>query len=242
MQLTMTLGLFSMTVLRNKKNAWFCLICLLIVLSIVETRASPLIHGTAKVIDGDTIKVNRQRIRLHGIDAPESLQSCESAGRLYNCGQAATKALSDKISHQPLSCDQLDVDRYKRIVAVCFLGEIDINQWIVSQGWAIAYRKYSKDYVDTEQAARLAKVGMWAGQFVEPWKWRRGERLLENKSSISSAETCQIKGNISKKGEKIYHVPSGRFYKSTRINEAVGEKWFCSEIEAKSAGWRKSRQ
>lgn len=232
--------------MKLKRNLTQSLIQLLFISSVLTTNpasSSPtLITGVAKVIDGDTLEVGGKRLRLHGIDAPESLQSCERAGKSYHCGQAATKALSDKISHQPLSCKQLDVDRYKRIVAVCFLGEIDVNQWMVSQGWALAYRKYSKDYINSEQAARLAKAGMWAGQFVEPWKWRRGERLNSKKLEKTAAETCQIKGNINTKGERIYHIPGGRFYKSTKIDEAGGEKWFCSEIEAKSAGWRKSRQ
>ena len=75
--------------------------------------------------------------------------------------------------------------------------------------------------------------------FVEPWKWRQGVRL--SSEVISTQEGCSIKGNISSSGEKIYHVPGGQYYTRTKINQSKGEKWFCSEQEAKFAGWRKSK-
>ena len=88
--------------------------------------------------------------------------------------------------------------------------------------------------------AKLEKRGMWTGRFIEPWKWRKGVRLnLEDKPL---AEGCLIKGNISSRGEKIYHLPSGQHYHETKISKFKGEKWFCSEHEAKTAGWRKSKK
>lgn len=201
------------------------------------------ITGTASVIDGDTMEIHGQRIRLHGIDAPESAQLCERDARTYRCGQKASLALADLIGRQRVRCAQKDVDRYGRIVAECFLGNSSLNAWMVAQGWAVAYRRYSRDYVDEEDAAREAGRELWSGAFVLPWDWRRGKRLgMAETKAVSGPDGCLIKGNISRSGERIYHVPGGRWYDRTRIDEVKGERWFCSEGEARAEGWRKSRQ
>jgi endonuclease YncB( thermonuclease family) len=132
------------------------------------------IVGQASVIDGDTIEIHGQRIRFHGIDAPESRQLCnDAAGKPYRCGQKAALALSDKIGRRTVKCQPRDVDRYKRVVAVCRAGGIDLSAWLVSEGLAVAYRRYSNDYVTEEAAAQQAKRGIWAGSFTEPAQWRR---------------------------------------------------------------------
>ena len=200
---------------------------------------SPIV-GVVSVIVGDTLEIQGQRIRLHGIDAPESEQFCEKDGKQYRCGQQAALALSDKIGRTTVRCEQRDIDRYKRFVAVCSLGNVDLNAWMVRQGWAVAYRQYSRDYVDDESAAQTEKAGIWAGRFIEPANWRRGERLQS--ANQTTTDACQIKGNISRSGERIYHVPGARDYGPTRIDESKGERWFCSEDEALKAGWRRSAQ
>jgi endonuclease YncB( thermonuclease family) len=202
---------------------------------------SPIV-GVVSIIDGDTLEIHGQRIRLHGIDSPESGQFCEKEGKQYRCGQQASLDLADKIGRATVRCEQRDIDRYKRIVAVCSLGNLDLNAWMVRQGRAIAYRQYSRDYVGDENAARAARAGMWAGRFVEPSRWRRGDRLAAEKTEDLAAGSCQIKGNISRSGERIYHVPRARDYGPTRIDETKGERWFCSEEEALKAGWRGSAQ
>ena len=114
----------------------------------------------------------------------------------------------------------------------------------VSQGLALAYRRYSRDYVGEEASARNGRLGMWRGDFIPPWDWRRGERLAGNRSAAKSAagSGCRIKGNIGRDGSRIYHVPGGQFYDRTRIDTSRGERWFCTEVEARGAGWRRSRR
>jgi endonuclease YncB( thermonuclease family) len=134
------------------------------------------IAGQASVIDGDTIEIHGTRIRLFGIDAPEGGQTCTLQGKAFPCGRRASFALADKIGRQVVECQPKDRDRYGRVVAVCRIGGEDINGWMVAQGWALAYRYYSLDYVSQEQRAESAKAGMWQGQFQAPWDWRRGTR------------------------------------------------------------------
>lgn len=139
---------------------------------------APEYSGTAQIIDGDTIEIGSTRIRLHGIDAPESRQVCTSplSGRWALCGREATTALAGVLRGAEVRCRGKDKDRYGRVIAVCYAGGQDVNAWLVEKGWAIAYRRYSQDYVDEEQEAREAKVGIWAGQFIRQEKWRRGRR------------------------------------------------------------------
>ena len=142
------------------------------------------VSGRAVVIDGDDIEVSGSRIRLYGIDAPESRQTCLAGGQRWACGEQATRELTDRIGSRTVTCEERDRDSYGRIVAVCQLAGQDLNAWLVAQGWALAYRQYSQSYVDEEAVARAARRGIWRGNFVAPWDWRRGVRLqvpvLEN--------------------------------------------------------------
>jgi endonuclease YncB( thermonuclease family) len=220
----------------------------LAVLSLAPAASAADLIGRASVIDGDTIEVHGQRIRLFGIDAPEHDQLCEAGGAQYRCGQQAALALSDQIASRPVECVPRDVDQYGRVVAACSVAGDDLNGWMVRNSWALAYRHYSTAYVGDEDAAHLAEAGIWRGTFDAPWDWRRGQRqgaaLVQSQAPAPSGATagqCVIKGNMSSKGERIYHVPGGRYYDATVIDTLKGEQWFCTEAEAVAAGWRKSK-
>jgi endonuclease YncB( thermonuclease family) len=132
------------------------------------------ISGTASVIDGDTIEIHGQRIRLNAIDAIESRQPCLLPdGEVWSCGRDAAFALSDKVGRKTLECRVKDIDRYGRSVAICTLGGEDIGAWMVENGWAVAYRRYGKAYVAAEDRARRGSLGIWASSFEKPWDWRK---------------------------------------------------------------------
>ena len=142
-----------------------------------------IIIGKANVTDGDTIKINDQKIRLFGIDAPETKQFCKEVylsflifnfKRDYKCGEKSTSALKKKIKNKKIRCLIQDKkDRYKRNIGICYLKRQDINSWLVKNGYAIAYRRYSKKYIIDEQYAEDNKLGIWQVTFMEPEKWRR---------------------------------------------------------------------
>ena len=203
--------------------------------------AEPIV-GRASVVDGDTLDIRGTGFRLQGVDTPESAQLCKDArGKDYRCGQKASLALADKIGTRNVACDPIETDKYGRTVAVCRLGSLDLNGWLVEQGLGLAYRTYATAYVAQEDTARAEKRGLWAGTFTPPWDWRKGERIGPGGQLAPSAGGCAIKGNISRKGERVYHLPGSRDYARTRIDERAGERMFCSEAEAQAAGWRARR-
>lgn len=135
------------------------------------------IVGRASVIDGDTIEIHGQRIRLHGVDTPERGQPCyDASGQPYRCGQKAAVALDEFIGASPVHCRESDMDRYGRTVADCSVRGQDIELWLVRNGYAMAYRRYSSDYIGAEQEAKNAKRGIWQGYMQPPWDWRKERR------------------------------------------------------------------
>ena len=140
------------------------------------------ITGYAIIIDGDTIKIDSKKIRLHGIDAPEKKQTCKkpyltigffSFTKNYLCGQVSTDKLTKKINNQIIKCKIKNVDRYNRLIGECYKRNENLNSWLVSNGYAVAYRKYSKKYVSNEINAKENKIGIWQGKFEMPWNFRR---------------------------------------------------------------------
>ncbi len=215
--------------------------------SAMPAPAAERIEGRTTVTDGDTIAVEgtKARIRLYGIDAPESGQTCDdAAGKRYLCGTQAADHLAELIGRSGrVTCFEEDRDRYGRIVAECSTpGNVVINAEMVRAGWAVEYDQYSDGRYDQEEAAaRSAKRGMWQGTFVEPSKWRRGDRLQTERVADGQPAGCAIKGNISGSG-RIYHVPGQQAYSKTKIDKKAGERWFCSPKEAEAAGWRAAKR
>ena len=135
-----------------------------------------IISGKAKVIDGDTISINSSKIRLHGIDAPELDQKCLYEKKQWSCGQDSKYFLKNLIYKNILNCKTKGKDKYKRYIAVCYLEDININQELVKSGWAIAYKYYSKDYIKDEKIAKDNKNGIWQGEFIEPYIYRKNNK------------------------------------------------------------------
>lgn len=199
----------------------------------VQAFAGSSVH----VVDGDTVDVGVIRYRLHGIDAPEAGQLCAGRdGGTWTCGQDAIRHMEEIIDGKSVECDDRSHDAYGRTIAVCVAGGVEINALMVEQGFAWAFRKYSQDYVETEEAARKRGVGIWQAATEPAWDFRA--RKWEASLSAAPDRTCPIKGNINRKQEHIYHVPWSRDYGRTKVNVAKGERWFCSEEEAIAAGWR----
>lgn len=210
-------------------------LCLL--LMVTPLGAAPV--GPARVIDGDTLEIGETRVRLHGIDAPEMGQPCRDGGDVRDCGRWAAEALRARVEGRVLRCEARDRDRYGRVVARCEADGEDVAAALVRAGLAFAYRRYSMDYVEAEKRARAAGRGLHGLRIARPEDHRRAARRSEHPER---PEGCAIKGNIARDGERIYHLPGQRFYARTRISEPRGERWFCSEREARAAGWRRARR
>jgi endonuclease YncB( thermonuclease family) len=223
----------------------------------MQPGAAEEISGTAAILDADTIRIQGTRIRLVGVDAPETDQICINRdGRRWLCGIAARDALSKLIANRPVRCLVSGQDIYGRKLAACMVGRENINRWLVREGYALAYVQYSREFVGEEKEARDSGRGLWVGAFVAPWDWRtrtpKTAMLGAKASGIAPSAVlapteappdpaCAIKGNVNRKGEHIFHVPGQRDYE--RINmQAVAKRWFCSEEEAEAAGWRKAQR
>lgn len=229
-----------------------------------------------RVIDGDSIDAQLSSgpvvVRFNGIDAPEHDQPG---------GAEAASALRRRLRDRDVSLQVVTQDRYERLVAVVYLGNEDVNQWLVRQGHAWAYRAYLRDpqYCVAEGEAREARRGLWGlrgGVPLAPWEWREAKRgqsdgytdyrnetvdqcisamrsrqrgrpttvtkpmtALPLVSAPAQENGCRIKGNISDRG-RIYHLPGSDSYDRTKIDTSRGERWFCSEAEARAAGWRRT--
>ncbi len=147
-------------------------------LSLPVSAAEPLYFlGVPTITDGDTVRIDKTRFRLSGIDAPESKKrSRKSDGALFDCGFLARLALAAQIGTQPVECVTTDIDRYKRYVAVCYKADLDLNAWMVSEGHAMAYTLYNREYALDEERAQKQKAGIWQGAFDPPWDWRKQRR------------------------------------------------------------------
>ena len=144
-----------------------------IIVLIASIAFGETIYGKAKIIDGDTIHIKSDKIRLYAIDAPEKNQKCTKNKINWNCGIESTKFLKEIIGNKNISCKTNGKDRYNRFIGVCYKDDLDLNSEMVLNGWAIAYRYYSFDYIHEEKQAKYEKKGIWSGEFEEPYLFRK---------------------------------------------------------------------
>ena len=154
----------------SKKKAILATSVLLLVFFFTYTNIK---SQNIKITDGDTIKINGEKIRFSGIDTPELKQTCIKDGENNSCGLTAKQILTDKIGKNKVKCIEEGQDRYKRILAECFVNNESLSSYLVRSGYAFAYRKYSKKFISDEDYARINKLGMWSMEFDYPWNFRR---------------------------------------------------------------------
>ena len=133
-----------------------------------QTRSQEL-----RVIDGDTIHLNAEKIRFTGIDTPELKQTCIKEGVINPCGVTAKEILIEKIGDSKVECISEGKDQYKRTLAECFVDSESLSSYLVRSGYAFAYRRYSKKFVKDENYAKANQIGMWSMEFDYPWEYRK---------------------------------------------------------------------
>lgn len=194
------------------------------------------VSGRVAIVDGDTLWVGSQEIRIHGIDAPETSQKCQLPQGTWDCSSAAVTVLRAIVEGRAVRCAGHELDQHGRLIARCGTDEVpDIGAQLVASGVAWAFIKYSTDYIQFEKAPRAKKLGIWQSKTQPPWEYRA--RRWETATQVTP-ENCPIKGNINAKGERIYHAPWSKHSPGRKIDTSNGERWFCSEAEARAAGWR----
>jgi endonuclease YncB( thermonuclease family) len=172
---------------RSAAVQWAAIIVLLVMVVAVnrlfpeyaDVETSETRDGNYRAKDGDSFTLGKAEIRLHGIDAPELHQNCRDGGRDIKCGNMARDTLSKLMRGQKITCKTIERDRYGRHVSVCRNGDLNINREMVRLGWAMAYRKHSRDYIAAENEARQARRGIWAMQFESPQDYRNKSRAAE---------------------------------------------------------------
>src|SRR6202051_4426197 len=219
------------------------------------------VTGVPKIRDGDQIQIGNSKIRLGGIDAPSVDQLClNNTGERWTCGVAARDELTKHAGNKSWTCHTQRTDRRGRQVARCEVDGEDIQKWLVKNGWALSYVRFSHDYDEDEKAAREAKAGRGQGGFIAPWDWRvRNKKtvilgaakapdnahailLASASGSVAPSPDCTIKGNVNGSGECIYHKTPSRWYAQIKMHINKGTRWFCSVDDAERAGCRETKR
>jgi endonuclease YncB( thermonuclease family) len=217
------------------------------------------LSGVPRIVDGDRLAIGATKVRLEGIDAPETNQVCLNAkGVHWACGIDARDQLAAHIAGREINRTPHGTDVYRRTLATCYLAGEDLNGWLVQQGWALAYVKYSSAYRQVEEDARVNQRGLWQGAFIAPWDWRHrnnstvilgafsvpinAQAILLGPSATEGAPSpdCTIKGNVNRNGEWIYHTEHQSSYAKIKMDKGGGRRWFCTPEEAEAAEWRRA--
>jgi endonuclease YncB( thermonuclease family) len=221
----------------------FAGVLLLLWLTIIGPAAAAELTGIPRIVDGDTVEIGGVKIRLEGIDAPETDQLCLNAkGQRWTCGIDARDQLINKAGGKPWTCRVSGSDRYGRSLATCKVDGEDVESWMVRAGWALSFTRYSHVYDAEEKVARDARAGLWSGAFIAPWDWRSrskstvilgaasvpadAQKMLLSPASAAEAPSidCVIKGNVNRRGECIYHLPGGQFYSLIKMDLTKGKR------------------
>jgi endonuclease YncB( thermonuclease family) len=229
-------------------------------LAAVAPARAEQVQAVPQIVDADTIYAGPTKIRLSGIDAPETDQTCiDASGKDWKCGIEAREKLRAFAHERSWVCDLAGTDIYKRHLGSCSIDGEDVSRWLVRNGWALAFRRYSVAYVADEDFAREHKHGLWSGAFIAPWEWRHRStqtvvlgaisipveaqsRLLSPAAAATPPDpNCVIKGNLKSAAQCIYHLPGGQFYNRLDMQRNASRRWFCSEADAQAAGCRRSK-
>lgn len=197
------------------------------------------VQGRANAIGADTVRVAGINIRLTGIDAPESEQRCGKAARAWRCGAAAEAALSRLVSGRSVTCSLGGSDEAGRALGQCTMGDKDVGAELVRQGHVFAEGSILVRYAGQEREARAAKAGLWAtGDAERPADYRA---KLWEEAKRRAPEGCPIKGQVAG-ASRVYVLPWAADYDRVRVQKTRGERWFCSEQEAVSAGFKAAQR
>ena len=193
------------------------------------------IEGRAQALTGDTLRIGTTTIRLAGIEAPEAEQRCGQGGKQWKCGAAAQQALSRAVSGQRLRCTADGSDSAGLTLAYCTAGDTDLNGELVRKGHVFAEQSFFARYASQEREARSAKTGLWVGGEAERPSEYRAKTWEEAKRR--APDGCPIKGLV-RDGDRVYVLPGAPDYERGRVQTSRGGRWFCSEQDAQSAGFK----
>jgi endonuclease YncB( thermonuclease family) len=199
------------------------------------TSSSSELSGRADAVSGDLLRVNGQLVRLAGVEAPEPKQPClKSNGRRWSCGTSARSALDKMLRGKTVTCSASGNDDAGRTLATCNADGTDIAAELVRAGHVFSAQGFLNSYNAAEDAARAAKAGLWQGETVRPQEWR--DRVWEE-AKRTAPEGCPIKGYV-RADDRTYAMPWSTGYNGGKIRTVRGDRWFCSEEEARAAGFK----
>ncbi len=219
-------------------------VVVLAVIWLLPQTASVATGGTeeAQVFDGDTIQIGNKVYNLIGIDAPELGQLCDANGNIQRCGLNAAYQLRKMLDFgkESLKCQPLDPkETGSTAVASCAVGEQDVSLSILQSGHAVIAPDAPPSYVAAETQAKEAQLGIWGSKFIMPAEWREGARLAVEQEAGN--ESCVIKG-VVERGRRLYFGPLDDVYDKIDVKASPEGRTFCSEDEARLAGWRRPLQ
>jgi endonuclease YncB( thermonuclease family) len=197
------------------------------------------------VIDGDTLQSGGDIVQLYGIDAPELGQVCHREGKPWQCGVEAAFALHKLValSGTAVICEDWHdataaAGPTGEGIRVCQLGkDQELGLSMLRNGYAMALPGSFPFYGQIERQAKAAGLGIWGSEFLPPWEWREGRRIAREVGQLG--EDCNVKGILDGDGRKLYLVPTDRGFAGATVDQSEGEQLFCSDEEARRAGWRR---